>query len=391
MTEMITCQFARESFTAGSLAVCQLRVPSSAPVRREAVVLAQAVGAITLDHKWAKASGRERTVFAQNTVHPMDQTVTLPPPSSPNTHCVFVTPREVVSTSQLNDGGGVFLLFDLPEDVIPSYKGLACTISYAVCITVQTPGAPAKHIKFAFTVVGKGSAAIPYEVRCSALAQFGAGAVPIENALLTFDDDAADSDGQGPENTAAASADADADPTPSGSTKGGGAALLGQLFNIRDRDKFVCALSMASQGDRLRPGCDVCVTVSFDEAVRPCFAVRAYLQQYENRADGSRVQDKVVAEASRATLAAELIHLKMHLPDTLPCSFTSPLVRVCFQVVVEFFLDTRPTGEGEPGAGPSIRVDEEDHSEPFTWVVPVDVEPFRYTRNVIREVNLCYN
>jgi len=388
----VTCQFARDSFVAGSAAVCRLRVPGGVQVRREAVVLAQVVGVFTLDTKWAKAS-KTTALFVQNTLHLMDQPVTLPPVAgSNNTHCVFVTPREVVPTSQLNDGG-VFLLFDLPEDAIPSYKGLACTISYAVAVTVQTPGAPTKHAKFSFSVVGRGSAAVPYEVRYSALAQFGAGAVPIENALLVFDGDAAaaDSDGQGPDRpgTDLVPSDAGGSATKGAAGGGGGAALLGQLFNIRDRDTFVCALSMASQGDHLRPGCDVCVTVSFDGAVRPCFAVRAYLQQYENRADGSRVQDKVVAEASRATLSAELIHLKMHLPDALPCSFTSPLICVCYQVVVEFFLDTRPAGECD--VGPSIRIDEEDHSEPFTWVVPVDVEPLKYSRNVVvREVNLCY-
>ena len=298
----MNCQYGRDAYCAGSVVVALLQIPrGSNSIQRDSVVLAQALGTITVDNKWIKSS---RIPFVQTPQYPMDQSMTIPPLPSPNTHCFFITPREVLSTTLLNDGG-VFLLFDLPIDVIPSHKGLACSISYNIAITVQTPGEPNKQTKFPFSVLGHGSSAtIPYEIRCSSLAVFGSGAVPTENALLCpiEDEESDDVDRQ------------------TGS-------FLGQLFNIRDRE-FVCSLSMMSQLHQLHPGSDLCISLSFEGCVQRCFSVRAYLQQCENRSDGSRVQDKVIVESSRATLSACLVHLNLHLPETISSSFSSPLVKV---------------------------------------------------------------
>ena len=318
--------------------------------------------------------------------------MTIPQLSGPNNHCVFITPREVLSTTQLNDGG-VFLLFDLPADVLPTYRGLACSITYSIVITVQTPGEANKTTKFSFTVVGNGSSVMPYEIRCSSMAIFGAGAVPTEDALMSM---VMDDDDQAGGNVVSSINQSNSQSS----------AFLGQLFNVRDRDRYVCSLSMMSQEEYLYPGCDLCVNISFEGSIQPCFAVRAYVQLCENRSDGSRVQDKVVVESSRSTLSAELVNLKLHLPETMSTSFASPAVKICYQIVVEFFLDTRgSTTRNAVGnssssrgadsltstAGPSILVDEDDHGEPFTWVIPVDVMPVMYTRSLTREVNECWD
>jgi hypothetical protein len=344
------------------------------------------MGIITIDHKWAKVSGRSN-IFVQSPTYPMDQSMTIPQLSGPNNHCFFITPREVLSTTQLNDGG-VFLLFDLPADVLPTYKGLACSITYSIVITVQTPGEANKMTKYAFTVVGNGSSIMPYEIRCSSMAIFGAGAVPAEDALLAMTMDEDDQTGGNTESNA--------DQPNSQSS-----AFLGQLFNVRDRDKYVCSLSMMSQAEYIYPGCDLSVNISFEGSIQPCFAVRAHVQLCENRSDGSRVQDKVIVESSRSTLSAETVHLKLHLPESMSTSFASPVVKVCYQIVVEFFLDTRTAKSSSSSTSSSavestpsrasILVDEDDHGEPFTWVIPVDVMPVPYTRTLTREVNACWD
>jgi hypothetical protein len=78
--------------------------------------------------------------------------------------CIFLTPREVISTSHLRDGG-VFALADLPIDLLPSFKALCGSVKYAINVTVQIPGEPNKNISFPFTVNGSGSSENPYHMR----------------------------------------------------------------------------------------------------------------------------------------------------------------------------------------------------------------------------------
>ena len=164
---------------------------------------------------------------------------------------------------------------------------------------------------------------------------FGASSIPVENSLLpqlisdSDDDEAAF---QSPSSVPLVS-------------------INGMRYNIRDKE-YICSLSMINDGDYLHPGSLLTIALHFEGCLQPCRSVRACVQQCENRIDGSRVQvshstqlstrnntfnlfdpilfskEKVIVEAKRSTCGAEIVYLRLHLPDSMPCTFISPLFQV---------------------------------------------------------------
>jgi hypothetical protein len=116
----ISCLFGREYFQAGGNVVVCLRNINVA-AERDYVLLAQVCGYIHLDPKWSKSNDKTPS-FVQTPIYPFDHSIQMPQKSVPNSYCIFLTPREVLSTTQINDSG-VFLMFSLPIDLIPTYKG----------------------------------------------------------------------------------------------------------------------------------------------------------------------------------------------------------------------------------------------------------------------------
>ena len=68
--------------------------------------------------------------------------------------------------------------------------------------------------------------------------------------------------------------------------------INGVMYNIRDKDS-ICSLMLVTQGDTLHPGSFLTVSLRFGKSVQPCRSIRAYVQQCENRIDGSRVQVRI--------------------------------------------------------------------------------------------------
>jgi hypothetical protein len=106
--------------------------------------------------------------------------------------------------------------------------------------------------------------------RFSSLAVFGANSIPVENRLLPQIIDDSDD-----ENDAV--------------DKRGAIPINGVIYNIRDND-LICSLSMINQGESLHPGGLLTIRLLFEESLQPCKFIRAYIQQCEDRIDGSRVQ-----------------------------------------------------------------------------------------------------
>lgn len=126
-----------------------------------------------------------------------------------------------------------------------------------------------------FTILKKNTNfySICFVFRFSNLSTFGATSVPIENPLLPSlenesDDDEINLHMKNIKNFI---------------------PLNNVVFNIRDQN-FICSLSMINQSDILSPGNYLTICLCFEESQQPCRAVRAYLQQCENRRNGSRVQ-----------------------------------------------------------------------------------------------------
>jgi hypothetical protein len=143
--------------------VARLRV-TNGPSRRDCVLLAQASGHITFDLKWVKPSDSSSICFVQAPGVPFDQNVQMPQMNIPNTHCVFITPREVLSMTQI-DESGVFIMMTLPNNLIPTYKGLSGVVTYSITLTLQSQGEDVKQMRFPFTVLSSGPSTMPYEIK----------------------------------------------------------------------------------------------------------------------------------------------------------------------------------------------------------------------------------
>jgi hypothetical protein len=196
-----------------------------------------------------------------------------------------------------------------------------------------------KRLKFYIFV----SITVSNNFRFSNLAVFGATSIPIENPLLPRIVDENDDDKE-----------ANQSQIP----------INGVMYNIRDKD-LICSLTLISQGETLHPGSFLTLSLRFGKSIQPCRSIRAYLQQCENRIDGSRVQvritfvikltvtidvyvvtkgcnmiyqEKTIVEANRSADGAELIYLRLHFPDNIACSFVSPLFKVSLRYSASSFL-----------------------------------------------------
>lgn len=161
---MFSASFSREAYSAGGLVTVLLR---GRGISNDTVVIAQAHGHLCADTRWLRFSGRMSDVFLNTAAYPLDQRVQNPKPSPPfpqSAPCIFSTPREVVSTTFLEEEGGVYLQFDLPRDVLPTFKGLSISIAYNIAIMIQSPS-KFDTIYFPFTVAGHGTPNSPHMVK----------------------------------------------------------------------------------------------------------------------------------------------------------------------------------------------------------------------------------
>ena len=163
MKTQISCLFGRESYIAGGVVIVCLRIPSDS-VSCDSVLLAQVNGYINLDLKWVKAADCTSTFFVQTPEIPLDQNVQMPVTNVANSHCIFITPKEILPMHQVIQDG-VFLMFNLPSSLIPSYKGLSGTVRYYITLTLQSHGNNNKQLRFPFTVLGNGSNTVPHGIK----------------------------------------------------------------------------------------------------------------------------------------------------------------------------------------------------------------------------------
>lgn len=159
----ISCRFGRDYYQAGGILVACVRITNGKFIEN-GVLLAQASGYISVDPKWVKSNYGSSVNFVQTPGIPFDQSISMPYASVHNTSCIFITPKEVLSANQMSEDG-VFLVFSLPGNLIPSYKGLSATVTYSITLTLQSHGGNIKQIKYPFDVVGCGSSIMPYEIK----------------------------------------------------------------------------------------------------------------------------------------------------------------------------------------------------------------------------------
>lgn len=367
----LKCRFCREVYAAGGLVTAYLSLLEVCIEGADVTVTVQAQGHLHADSRWVKMSP---ATFLNNAAFPLDQSVHSPkvPPSMPATaQCIFATPREVVSRSLLlREGSGAYVQFDLPLDVLPSFKGLCVTTNYNIAVTVQSPALGTKHLFFPFLVTGRGSASIPYLIKFSSLSTFSAASLPADNVLVPsmakYSSAEGGDDGEDDEELRMSQV----------------RNKNSDIYNIRDK-QHICSLTLIRSGlhAHLQAGSNLTVRLCFDDAAQQqgapvqqlCRNVRARLLQCERRIDKTRVQEKALSCATRSTRDASVCCLHLHLPETSPCSFKCPLSEVNYMIEMEFFLGSE---------------DDEDQP-PFSWSLPVEVVPPAPALSSVIECNLC--
>jgi hypothetical protein len=326
----ISCSFSRDLFQAGGVVTALVKgyPPRSRDGRRSALfsgtasapvcITAQCCGMAHVDSRWMK-SGSQSTLFSQSSVFPLESAVTIPKVVfANNATCIFVTTREAISVDDFviacsdtpktttnsslleespvsEDVRGVFLQFDLPHDVLPSFKGLAVNVTYCLVISVTLPGdATVRTSLFHFQVVGAGCAnrlepgstlAAPYQTRVVSLSVIPRVALPSDACLISM------------ENFITDNVD-DQEEAEIG---------INNVYNIRDRG-LICSMelhSLAPSVVTLHPGGTLDVTLYFENGEQPCNAVRGKIVQSERRLDGSRVQ---VFDMCRLAIFARIVY-----------------------------------------------------------------------------------
>lgn len=165
--ESICCQFGRESYQNNSLVTALLRATYlTEGTQEDGTCYVQASGHIVADPRWIKLPCNITDIFRQNLSFPVEQNVKLPRNVAQSNGlspvCIFVTPREVVSVSQLL--AGLFVQFELPSNILPTFKGLTVSIFYSISVVLQR-GTSYKQFFFPFIVCSKGNSLSPQEIR----------------------------------------------------------------------------------------------------------------------------------------------------------------------------------------------------------------------------------
>ena len=310
-------------------------VASSSSSATNQKILVHASGFFQADPRWIRSSTSQSLskIFIKQVNTPLDGIVKIPRslPGGDNTHCIFVTTkRELFSSKSL-------IQFDLPNDLLPSFKGLLANITYFVTITVITDTGNNGETEdsmyhFPFNVLGKGSISIPQYIRSSSVIAQPLASFPSEHCFL-------------PTIAGSSSSSASNDPyksSPKNSNnnqqynRDGIIQYGANTYTVRD-EGLVCivtTLTAKYPGDLLN------VVVDFEKSEQICNTIRVRLIMSELRSDGSHVQDKYISSAQKNTKDALVIQLGMKIGTDCPCSFQTPLLQVTYRLEFEFFADT---------------------------------------------------
>lgn len=146
----VYCSFNKEVYDAGDAVTALIRSPSCP---EEAVIFAQAIGIFQIDGRWVKVPS---SYFDGNDVVLVSGIL---PQSLRNNSLknilVFSTTHEALPLSHVCDEG-VYIQFDIPQDALPSFVGIAGSIVYMISISIQLPSETIR-CHFQFRVFGPGS------------------------------------------------------------------------------------------------------------------------------------------------------------------------------------------------------------------------------------------
>ena len=435
------------SFTAGSLYACELVVtnntsspslsPSSSspkqPQQQENRAYVQAVGYISVDTRWTKTVADQSNfseVFLQTISFPIyDKDLKNIPSfttvlnssnnnniskssnkaafsSSVSSHnqnyCIFVTSREDLTnyffdktpngafTKSQTNCNKIFIQFDLPPKLLPTFKGLSCSMSYFLLLTFEGGSGEVTNVAFPFNVMSPGCSYTPHFIRYAEITVYSPEEVPDDLKFTPLPDSLVEYNNRSTVGQSSSYLEGGAE---------GDAIDLGDdedPFNLNchyitytiTASDVVCSLSLllAKNGIRsggssdeyllkLYPKDSFTVTLDFDNCHQRCSYVTCKLLSIESRSDGSRVNEKVLVSSGRHVSDAVVVHFSLVLPDSTFPSFRAQTCSLTHRLVLEF------VGEQEVSAG------EVGSSDIFTWSTGVAVLPHVHALSAKAELN----
>ncbi len=164
------------AFEAGETAIiylydANLSLPSIIDVQGSGtIIVAQIHGHLQINERWIKLNDKLNEIINEDEENrsPIDHVQVLPTDpkldrSITSSCCVFTTSKVPVSPQQLTDCG-VFLEFNLPKDLLSTYKSRSMNVDYYVSVYVQNISLQ-KIYHFPFIVHSAGTSLIPYYTR----------------------------------------------------------------------------------------------------------------------------------------------------------------------------------------------------------------------------------
>ena len=131
----IACVLASEHYNAGETALCLLKGIGSGEAFEDSIIYAQIHGHVNSDFRWIKTSRKINDYFVQPalpSIEKIQYSPNDPAIEMMNNHtstCMFCTSRIALSPTHIFEGG-LLLEFEIPCDVIPSYRGLSAIVNH---------------------------------------------------------------------------------------------------------------------------------------------------------------------------------------------------------------------------------------------------------------------
>jgi len=395
---MSFCCLGRDAYGAGGLMTALLRGEGDEGFDKQRKVTIQAFGHIAVDTRWIKTRTSDGTSFFSQSFDESQGECSSPLPraqsqssSGPSvlvskgpplddgdssnigsSQCIFTTQIVTIADAE-SANEGIFVQFDLPMDLLPTFKGLYLTINYFIQLSLFSPSTNIyTRFFFPFIVSGSGSSSSkPYSVRFSNINAIPFLSLPPDNCFCPLPDAAQDVEDDGVEGNSG----------PNRET------CHPVTFNIRDEDLIcsVCLLlpSTATASNpfiKLYAGNTFNICLDFLNSKQPCHTVKSRLILCEKRTDGTRVQDKVLIAVSRNTRDAISMNLQLHIPNGITCDFSCPILDVSHVLEVEFFAEAVDEKQLQ---------NKEQSIEPQTWSIPVVILPQKKAVNAFAEFNAC--
>ena len=182
---MAIVYFSHKAFCAGNIGSALIQCCG---IDANSIVTAQVFGHLYVDIKWSKSKSAEELIITDNVLN-MHKSLVLPAAVSnvEESICIYTTPLEILPIELLIQDA-VCVQFEIPADIIPTFRGLCCSISYHLCISFASTHTinstnEVRRIHFPQTVFGKGNSMPHNELRYSNLSIYPLTALPCETLL----------------------------------------------------------------------------------------------------------------------------------------------------------------------------------------------------------------